>query len=331
MSGTEYKLKLYRGKWAVKWIADGKTQRCSTGTTDREAADRFLIDFVARREKPEIVTVGFLWTKYCAEKDGKPAVKRMNSEWKALQPVFGHLRPDDIYHEICGEYTAGRRATGIKDGTIWTELGDLATVLAWSVKRKLLTSAPYIERPQKPPPKERFLRENEIRALIDAAHLPHVRLAIILMLGTAGRVGAVLDLTWDRVDFEHGIISLAVFDGQRRKGRATVPMNAMTRPALLEAHKGALTDNVIEWAGRPVKSVKRGFAKAVEIADLKDVTPNVLRHTAAVHMAKRGIAMSKIAQYLGHEDDKITQRVYARFAPDFMQDAAEALEFIKVG
>jgi len=35
--------------------------------------------------------------------------------------------------------------------------------------------------------------------------------------------------------------------------------------------------------------------------------------------------MAMVAQYLGHSDDRITQRVYARFAPSHMQDAADAL------
>jgi integrase len=36
--------------------------------------------------------------------------------------------------------------------------------------------------------------------------------------------------------------------------------------------------------------------------------------------------MSKIAQHLGHDDDKTTHRIYARFQPHFTQDAAGALE-----
>ena len=52
--------------------------------------------------------------------------------------------------------------------------------------------------------KDRFLTEAEVDRLVDAANEPHVRLAILLMLNTAGRVGAILDLTWDRVDFRRG-------------------------------------------------------------------------------------------------------------------------------
>jgi integrase len=55
-------------------------------------------------------------------------------------------------------------------------------------------------------------------------------------------------------------------------------------------------------------------------------SPHVLRHTAAVWMAEGGVSMSKIAQYLGHDNDKTTQRIYARFSPEFQKDAAAVLE-----
>jgi integrase len=56
------------------------------------------------------------------------------------------------------------------------------------------------------------------------------------------------------------------------------------------------------------------------------VTPHDLRHTAAVWMAADGVSMGKIAQYLGHSDSRITEKVYARFAPEHLRDAASALE-----
>ncbi len=88
-----------------------------------------------------------------------------------------------------------------------------------------------------------------------AATRPHVRLAIILLLGTAARVRAILDLTWDRCDFDRGMIHLRdPDDATPRKGRAVVPMNGMVRAALSEAREGALSNHVIEWAGKPVGS-----------------------------------------------------------------------------
>jgi integrase len=103
-------------------------------------------------------------------------------------------------------------------------------------------------------------------------------------------------------------------------------MNRTAAAALQEARAGALTPFVIEWAGRPVKSVKRSLASAGRSCGLPWVTANVLRHTAACLMAERGVSMDRIAAMLGHSDSRVTSRVYAKFAPDFLRDAADALE-----
>jgi integrase len=42
-------------------------------------------------------------------------------------------------------------------------------------------------------------------------------------------------------------------------------------------------------------------------------------------MAEEGVPMQQIAQYLGHNDSSTTERVYARFSPDYLREAAKAL------
>jgi len=199
-------------------------------------------------------------------------------------------------------------------------------VLRWAEKRRLIDRAPHVDRPPAPPPRNRWLTRDEARRLIDGAEAHHIRLAIILMLATAARVSAVLELTWDRIDMERGIVVLDPGDGQGRKGRATVPINGMLRAALTEAAKASISDYVVEWGGRPVKSIKTGFRRAAANAGLTDVSPHVLRHTGAVWMAEKGTSMDRIAQYLGHSDSRITERVYARFAPDHLRDEADILD-----
>jgi integrase len=36
--------------------------------------------------------------------------------------------------------------------------------------------------------------------------------------------------------------------------------------------------------------------------------------------------MSEISQYLGHSSTSVTERVYARYSPDYLRRAATALE-----
>jgi integrase len=54
--------------------------------------------------------------------------------------------------------------------------------------------------------------------------------------------------------------------------------------------------------------------------------PNAVHgRTAAVWMAEAGVPMPEIAQCLGHRNSRTTERVYARYSPDYLQGAARAL------
>lgn len=142
----------------------------------------------------------------------------------------------------------------------------------------MIAKAPHIERPLKPPPKDRHLTPAETVALIEAISAPHLRLAVVLLLTTAARVSAIIKLTWDRIDFERGRIILQIHDDQRRvKGRAVVPMNRTMLAVLESARAVATCNHVIEYASRPVKSIKRGVARSAERADLEGVSAHVLR------------------------------------------------------
>ncbi|QDZ00796.1 tyrosine-type recombinase/integrase [Nitratireductor mangrovi] len=129
-----------------------------------------------------------------------------------------------------------------------------------------------------------------------------------------------------RLSLFTGITQRDPKDQARRKGRATVPINDGLLEALRNAKEGALTDYVIEWAGKPVRSIRRGLKAAGNAIGRSDVSPHMLRHSAAVWLAEDGHSMDEIAQFLGHGDSKITARVYARFSPTPLRKLASSLE-----
>ena len=165
-----------------------------------------------------------------------------------------------------------------------------------------------------------------MQALIGGCVAPHVRLAVVLLIATGGRVSAILDLEWDRIDFERGGIDLRLPDGATRKGRAAVPMNRMARAALETAYQARLTDYVVEWGGKRVESIRKGYNAALVRADLGNVHIHQIRHSVAVRMLAEGTPLEKVSQYLGHSNFQITQRFYARFMPEHLQDAAGILD-----
>lgn len=322
----EYRLGRLRGKFCVTWRDDdGIRHRHTLGTDNRAEAENLLRTFT--HAKPDLITVEWLWSAYVADLGERPTAKTMGYTGLHILPHFGHLAHDGITVEDCRAYTDKRRADGKSDGTIHTELGHLRSTLVWGVKRNHTHKAVHIEKPTKPEPRDRYLTRGEAERLLDATDTAHIRLAIILLLGTAARVQAVLDLTWDRVDFDRGMIYLRDPDDKaKRKGRATVPMNRSVLAALQTAREAALTGHVIEWAMQPVKSIRKGLSRAGERSDLGSIGPHVLRHTAAVWLAEAGVPMDEIAQYLGHGDVNVTRRVYARFSPTYLRDAASHLE-----
>jgi integrase len=68
-------------------------------------------------------------------------------------------------------------------------------------------------------------------------------------------------------------------------------------------------------------SVKKGIRAAGTRVGMA-VSPYDFRHSAAVWMAKAGVQVKRIADYLGHEDSRIMERVYARFRPAYQRVAA---------
>lgn len=273
-----------------------------------------------------------LWKAYLIDKEGRAVVGTMKFTWKAMEGRFGKMEGTAISVLDCRAHTAERRKASIQDGTIHTELGHLRTVLVWAEKNGLIGRAPHIERPAKPDPKDGYLKREEVARLMDSAKVPHIRLAILLMIGTGARNAAALELTWDRVEFDRRLINLRnPFDRTRRKGRATVPMNETLMRELKLAKQAALSPFVIEWAGVQVKSIKKGLKAAAKAAKINDVSPHMLRHSAAVWLAEDGHPMTRIAQFLGHSNSRITEKVYARYSPEHLRDLADTLDMTQTG
>ena len=112
---------------------------------------------------------------------------------------------------------------------------------------------------------------------------PRLALFIELALATAGRKSAILELTWDRVDFERKLIDLRNPERHAsQKRRALVPMTDRLYSVLLAARETATTKWVLEYQGQRVKNARVAFDKAMKDAGLEKATPRDLRRTAAV-------------------------------------------------
>jgi integrase len=246
-----------------------------------------------------------------------------------MRAHFGHLRPDQFDRQTWRDYIARRRGLGVSNGGIRSELVYLSAALGFGKKTKLYAGdKPEVILPPAGRPRDRWLTKAEAAKLIEAARRFHVKLWLHLALATAGRPSHILQLTWDRIDMQAWMANLD--DPEReatKKGRAHVPIQDQDcREALKLARAQAETRWVVEYNGAPVKNVIMGVKAAAKRAKLEGVTPYVLRHTAAVWMAQRGVPLIEIMEFMGHDNLATTTRHYAKHHPEHLRRAAGALQ-----
>lgn len=262
-------------------------------------------------------------TAYIASIQGKPSHRRREDAWKAMKPFWENTAPDLIDEQMCRDY-AEQRPAG--PATIRYELLQVSTALSWGRAGKHTRAAPKMWLPAVAERKVRHLTHKQFERFFTAVHAPHARLYVLIGLYTMARPSAILELTWDRVDFERGLIDLnPAGRKQTAKKRPTIKMNADLRAALEEAYAARQCAFVVERGAKQVASVKKAFQAASERSGIH-VTPYTLRHTGAVWAAEQGISMAALAQYMGHDDSATTERHYARFSPDYLVEVANAVQ-----
>jgi len=313
-----------RGRQWYVLLDDGN--RRSLYTADETQARRNLADFLREEQsvKRPLTRIADVYALYHAGLVGRPSHKSVRVCWRNLAGTFGHLLPGEVTERICKAWAAEQTRA---PHTVRQELNVLRTILHWGAKKGHSEAGYDVWVPSEPPPRDKRLTREQAVALLDACDYPHLRLFVILGLTTAARHMAMLDLTWDRVDFERRVIVLDTGLPHQKK-RGMPPINDTLLAALSEAKASALTDYVIEWAGQRVYGVDFAFKRAAARAGVPWCTAHTLRHSAACFLAESGVPLEAIAQYLGHSNPGICYKVYAKFSPNYQLKSAEALNFL---
>lgn len=340
------------GQWCAVW--GGKTDRRRYGLDvcakrEESVALAALADFARRRTAASVAVSDAPLSEIVAayitdRRDAGRKIKSAEANWKALSEVFGHMNPEGVEAPMtvqgktltaCHHYAVLRSASGRSRDTIWTELLFLRTVMNWAAENKLIEKTPKVWVPSKGAPRNVLITEDEAWRLIDGCVMPHMRLFTIIALCATARKGAILELTWDRVDFDRGVVDFntheerGILDSGYQKGRSVVPMNNLLRAALSETKAGARSKYVIEWNGQKVGDIKKGFSAALKRAGLEGrrISPHVLRHAAASWMASADIPMRQIQKLLGHSHENITEAVYAnKTGQDYLRNATNVID-----
>ncbi len=259
------------GQWCVYVDTDAcsedgkplpaKRHRLPIGLDRPEAeATAVMNEWVQRYEAAMFVErgakLGDLAEQYFADrrKEGKNVAGVLNS-WKTLKATFEHLSPEDLnkpekvegeIRTICHRYARERQLAGRSRETIHHELNCLRTIINWAAKptRKLIPAQMGIWVPPRGHPRRNELSPLQFVKLLQECRTPHLRLFVLLAIFTAQRRTAILELTWDRVDFAKRTIDFRIDDDNTRnildtggkKGRSFVDMPDTLSTIMHEAY-----------------------------------------------------------------------------------------------
>jgi integrase len=170
---------------------------------------------------------------------------------------------------------------------------------------------------------ERFLSTEELGRLGDALRSyelsPYAVAAIKLLVFTGARLGEVLALRWDRINFERGEVRLE--DSKTGAKTLHLPPPALEVLSELPRTEGNPYVIVGAKAGSPLVNLEKPWRVIRKMAGLDDVRLHDLRHAFASVAASSGMGLPIIGKMLGHSQAATTAR-YAHLASDPVKAAA---------
>jgi integrase len=164
-----------------------------------------------------------------------------------------------------------------------------------------------VKRLSEPPERIRYLTDDEQQRLM-AALTPMPKLIVRTALLSGMRLGEILSLKLDQVDFAVGVITLTRTKNNKSR---SVPMSEELALVLREAMMRSRAPHVFtSRLGKPyqVQSVSRMFARATKRVGIDNLRFHDLRHDFATRLRRQGVGLDIIGAILGHSSLGVTQR-----------------------
>ena len=160
--------------------------------------------------------------------------------------------------------------------------------------------------------RQRFVTEEELPRLMNAIHAEEkaeIRDYVLFSLSTGARKSNVLAMRWDQLDLESGMWTIP----DTKNGTSqTILLTPDELAILKERHENRKS---LEWVfpgpskKDHLKDPKKGWARILKQAKIRDLHLHDLRRTLGSYMAMTGTSLSVIGNALNHKDVSTTQSI----------------------
>ena len=260
-----------------------------------------------------------------------------------ILPAFGDLRITEVRRQDAQRFYRDLVDGGVGVPSAKKAVLRLSTVLNLAVEWELLTRNPVrgVKLPKETRRELTVLDAAGARLLLETAEGNDYHIPVLLALSAGLRLGEVLGLQWDCVDFETNSIHVTrsmVYSGGKGHRYAEPKTPSSVRAIavhsdvmdVLRARQAFLNEEfskrgVVESQpqvcafpdGRLMKrsALHRGFKRLLKKAGLPDMRFHDLRHTHATLLLQRGHPVHHVQRRMGHATIVTTLNTYAHIFP----------------
>jgi integrase len=261
----------------------------------------------------------------------KRSWQRDRSSIKHILGFFGNVPVERISRELCENFKK-ERATFVQrrewqkakkmgrkpndcNATVNRDMACLKKIFAWAVDLGKIKDNPARAVKRFKEPNKPFYvvsADEQQRLLVAAAGMTRARHLVpilVVALGTGMRLGEILNLEWEHVDFDTRTITVA----KSKSGKVrSIPIEwGGVAEVLAELQSASKGGRYVFPAGdgEPIGSIKTGFIKARAEAGIPSKCRfHDLRHTFGSRCAQLGMDVMTIKELMGHSSVTTTMR-----------------------
>ncbi|MHB8125873.1 MAG: tyrosine-type recombinase/integrase [Desulfitobacteriaceae bacterium] len=322
--------------------------------TFNEFVKRWLKDYA----EPTLAPKTLVWYKQLLEARILPSLGEKKLE--KIKPIditafYGSLRTTHKYVKVYGDGRREERTSkGLSDKTIRHHHGIICAIFEKAIKWQIFKGdnpVHHVDAPKVERKKANCYDLDQANAMLKALEQEDIkhRIAVMLALTTGARLGEIMGLEWQDIDFKSKTLEIrqasqylpgkGVFlkapKTETSKRKMSVHSDLLK---LLEAYKAnqqekgfLCADNnrlFVTWDGKPMHpgSMSKWFPKFLTRNKLPRIKFHELRHTNATFLISQGIDVQTVAGRLGHSTSVTTQNIYSHYLQSKDKQVADLME-----
>lgn len=342
-SGERYVVSVYVGNYHRLKKSFKSKKEAQYWEAEQKALSRGGIESFARlNSRITVVEVALNWfeTKVKPQRSPKTISEYRSILNKYIVPRYGRIQVQRIFSGHADDLVLFCKQRELSPKTINKIIMVFKQVLKFAEQHKYVIKnalSGYAElKVQKR--KDEFLTVAEIKQLLRTVRFDIIYSVLVLALNTGMRLGEILGLCWDRVDFETNFITVSRTLARTGLQETTkthlirhIPMNDEIKRLLRELvgkQKSVqfvfCKDDGTPW--NPDHFAAREFRRALDKASIRKIRFHDLRHTYASQFMMSGGDIYDLQRILGHSKIEMTQR-YAHLSPHYLAKQVNLIRF----